>query len=68
MRKSCAMPLSGLRRYLPTAELRDRIRAAAMCITVVDKMARKQYAVEPRQYEGRLLHQLPLLRTPLGDI
>jgi hypothetical protein len=31
-------------------------------------MARKQYAVEPRQYEGRLLHQLPLLRTPLGDI
>src|SRR4051794_10724972 len=25
-------------------------------------------AREPRQYEGRLLHQLPLLRTPLGDI
>jgi hypothetical protein len=37
-------------------------------VNVVDKMARKQYAVEPRQYEGRLLHQLPLLRTPLGDI
>jgi hypothetical protein len=37
-------------------------------INVVDKMARKQYVVEPRQYEGRLLHQLPLLRTPLGDI
>src|SRR5262249_37237959 len=31
-------------------------------------LARKQYAVEPRQYEGRLLHQLPLLRTALGDI
>ena len=50
------------------AELRDRIRATGVRINVVDKMARKQYAVEPRQYEGRLLHQLPLLRTPLGDI
>ena len=50
------------------AELRDRIRATGVHLNVVDKMARKQYAVEPRQYEGRLLHQLPLLRTPLGDI
>ena len=50
------------------AELRDRIRATGVRINVVDKIARKQYAVEPRQYEGRLLHQLPLLRTPLGDI
>jgi AcrR family transcriptional regulator len=50
------------------AELRDRIRATGVRINVVDKMARKQYAVEPRQYEGRLLHQLPPLRTPLGDI
>ena len=33
-----------------------------------DRLARKQYAVEPRQYEGRLLHQLPTVRTPLGDI
>ena len=50
------------------AELRDRIRATGVRINVVDKMARKQYAVEPRQYEGRLLHQLPPLRTTLGDI
>jgi hypothetical protein len=50
------------------AELRDRIRVTGVRINVVDKMAHKQYAVEPRQYEGRLLHQLPLLRTPLGDI
>src|SRR5207237_10748237 len=35
---------------------------------VIDRLARKQYSVEPRQYEGRLLHQLPPLRTPLGDI
>ena len=50
------------------AELRDRIRVTGVRINIVDKMAHKQYAVEPRQYEGRLLHQLPLLRTPLGDI
>jgi hypothetical protein len=50
------------------AELRDRIRVTGVRINVVDKMAHKQYAVEPRQYEGRLLHRLPLLRTPLGDI
>jgi hypothetical protein len=24
--------------------------------------------VEPHQYEGRLLHQLPALRTRIGDI
>jgi hypothetical protein len=37
-------------------------------ISVIDRLARKQYAVEPRQYEGRLLHQLPAVRTLLGDI
>ncbi len=50
------------------SELRDRIRTSSARITVIDKLARKQYAVEPRQYEGRLLHQLPAVRTPLGDI
>jgi Histidine kinase-, DNA gyrase B-, and HSP90-like ATPase len=50
------------------AELRDRIRQTGVRINVVDRLARKQYAVAPRQYEGRLLHQLPAVRTPLGDI
>ena len=50
------------------AELRDRIRQTGVRITVIDKLSRKQYAVEPRQYEGRLLHELPALRTPFGDI
>jgi hypothetical protein len=50
------------------AELRDRIRQTGVRINVVDRLARKQYAVEPRQYEGRLLHQLPALRTRIGDI
>jgi hypothetical protein len=50
------------------AELRDRIRQTGVKITVVDRLARKQYAVEPRQYEGRLLHQLPAIPTPFGDV
>jgi hypothetical protein len=39
------------------SELRDRIRSAKVRVTVIDKLARKQYEVEPRAYEGRLLHQ-----------
>lgn len=60
--------LSGekLQWYL-AAELRDRIRLSNVRISVIDKLARKQYAVEPRPYEGRLLHQLPPVRTPHGD-
>ena len=50
------------------AELRDRIGHTGVRITVLDKIARKQYAVEPRQYEGRLLHQLPTIRATLGDV
>ncbi len=50
------------------AELRDRIRHTGVRITVIDKISRKQYAVEPRQYEGRLLHQLPAIRSVLGDV
>lgn len=50
------------------AELRDRIRNTGVHITVIDKIARKQYSVEPRQYEGRLLHQLPNVRATLGDV
>ena len=49
------------------SELRDRIRDAHVRVTVIDKLARKQYEVEPRQFEGRLLHQLPPIRTPYGD-
>lgn len=49
------------------AELRDRIRATKVRIRVIDKLARKQYEVEPRQFEGRLLHQLPPIRTAIGE-
>jgi hypothetical protein len=49
------------------AELRDRIRDTQVRITVIDKLARRQYQVEPRQFEGRLLHQLPTVRSPFGE-
>jgi len=49
------------------SELRDRIRDSKARVTVIDKLARKQYEVEPRQFEGRLLHQLPSIRTAFGD-
>jgi hypothetical protein len=50
------------------SELRDRIRETGVRIAVIDRLARKQYLVEPRQYEGQLLHQLPPTRTRLGDL
>ncbi len=49
------------------SELRDRIRNTQVRITVIDKLARKQYQVEPRQFEGRLLHQLPTVRSAFGE-
>jgi hypothetical protein len=49
------------------SELRDRVRHSGVRVTVVDKLARKQYEVEPRQFEGRLLHQLPPVRSGFGD-
>ncbi len=49
------------------SELRDRIRDSKARVTVIDKLVRKQYEVEPRQFEGRLLHQLPPIRTAFGD-
>jgi Histidine kinase-, DNA gyrase B-, and HSP90-like ATPase len=49
------------------SELRDRIRDAHVRVTVLDKLARKQYEVEPRQFGGRLLHLLPAVRSRFGE-
>ncbi len=40
------------------SELRDRIRHSGVEIRVVDRTARAEFKVEPRQFEGRLLHEL----------
>lgn len=41
------------------SELRDRIRQSNAKVTVTDRQARKQFLVEPRKFDGRLLHDLP---------
>jgi hypothetical protein len=50
------------------AELRDRIRHSGVQINIVDRTARKQYKVEPRQFDGRLLHELPVVMAADGEI
>ncbi len=40
------------------SELRDRIRHSGVAIRVVDRAARAEFRVEPRAFEGRLLHEL----------
>jgi hypothetical protein len=61
--------LSGekIQRYL-ASELRERIRQSGVRIRVVDRQARKDLAVEPRQFTGELLHHLPALAAPQGEI
>jgi len=67
--------LSGIRQFSGekiqwylASELRDRIRQSGVQIKVVDRQARKEFTVEPRQFSGRLLHQLPTVTCPQGDI
>ena len=40
------------------SELRDRIRHSGVEIRVIDRTARAEFKVEPRKFEGRLLHEL----------
>jgi hypothetical protein len=41
------------------SELRDRIRSSGVQVRMIDRIARAEFKVEPRQFEGRLLHGLP---------
>jgi hypothetical protein len=61
--------LSGekMQAYL-ASELRDRIARSGVQIQIIDKSARKQLIVEPRAYRGRLIHELPEMRSPFGEI
>lgn len=56
-----------IQRYL-ASELRDRIRHTGVKIRIIDRISRIEYNVEPRRYEGQLIHGLPPLTTPFGDI
>jgi len=56
-----------IQRYL-ASELRDRIKDSGVKITVVDRTARAEYLVVPRQFTGRLIHELKPAETGSGDI
>ncbi len=48
------------------SELRDRIRNSGVEVRVIDRTARAEFKVEPRQFEGRLLHEIS--RLPQSDL
>ncbi|HEX6793663.1 MAG TPA: ATP-binding protein, partial [Casimicrobiaceae bacterium] len=50
------------------SELRDRIRRSGVSIRVVDRTARAEFNVEPRQFEGRLLHELASVLPAQSDV
>lgn len=50
------------------SELRERIRQSGVTVKVIDRAARKEYLVEPRQFTGQLLHNLPVAVSPHGDV
>ncbi|MBW2055815.1 MAG: hypothetical protein JRI29_09030 [Deltaproteobacteria bacterium] len=56
-----------IQRYL-ASELRDRIKESGVKIEVVDRTSRTEHLVVPRQYTGRLLHDLRPAETESGDI
>jgi hypothetical protein len=56
-----------IQRYL-ASELRERIRQSGVRIRVIDRAARKELPVEPRQFTGELLHKLPAVSSSLGEI
>jgi len=56
-----------IQRYL-ASELRDRIKATDVTVKVIDRTGRKEFIVVPRQFTGRLLHNLKPAETAQGDI
>jgi hypothetical protein len=61
--------LSGekIQNYL-ASELRDRITRSGVKIKIADNLVKREYTVVPRQFSGVLLHSLPAIINPLGDI
>ena len=61
--------LSGdkIQRYL-ASELRDRIRQSAAEIRVLDRVTRTEHLVEPRKFNGQLVHHSSIACEPFGEI
>jgi hypothetical protein len=56
-----------IQNYL-ASELRDRITKSGVVIKITDHTSRREYRVEPRKFKGVLLHELPEIKNPLGEI
>lgn len=56
-----------IQRYL-ASELRERIRNSGVKIRIIDRISHSEFEVKPRRYSGQLLHNLPKIVTPLGDV
>jgi hypothetical protein len=50
------------------SELRDRIAKSGVRIRIVDHASRRELVVEPRKFKGRLIHALPEVRCPFGEV
>ena len=50
------------------SELRERIRQSGVHIKVIDRQARKEYTVKPRDFTGQLLRDLPEAKSVHSDI
>lgn len=50
------------------SELRDRIRDTGVKVRILDRQSRKQFEVQPRQYDGELLHELRGVPSPNGEV
>ena len=50
------------------SELRDRIRQTDVRVQISDRTARKSYTVSPREFDGRLIHELANPVTDFGEI
>ena len=67
--------LSGIRgisgeklQWFLASELRDRIQKAQVDIQIIDRLTRKEYAVQPSEFEGQQLYHLPSPKSPYGNI
>ncbi len=56
-----------IQNYL-ASELRERINKKNVLIKIVDRSARKELIVEPHKFSGRLLHHLPDVNCPMGEV
>lgn len=56
-----------IQNYL-ASELRERINRNKVLIKILDRTSRKELVVEPHKFSGRLLHHLPKLSSPMGEI